>query len=253
MDYAEWAKGNALPGYDDGRLCSIAHENRSRIRKPRPSRRSFVRMQRSNEYHRRPSADRYRASTQSRRRACGIPAAARTAPCARRRAAVRMRRLVRLPPVADGRRVAGDRSRRFSAFSKHVTQCGCPSSRAAPAPGCPAARCRPAMACCSPSRASCHPRYRSGRAHRARAARRAQSRDIGSGGAVRPLLRAGSVEPDRVLDRRQRRREFRRRALPQVRADGAQYSAGARVYHRGRAARDRQRRRSMRRVTTCWR
>ena len=36
-------------------------------------------------------------------------------------------------------------------------------------------------------------------------------------GAVRPALRAGSVEPDRVHDRRQRRGERRRPALPQVR------------------------------------
>ena len=37
------------------------------------------------------------------------------------------------------------------------------------------------------------------------------------GGAVRLLLRARSVEPEGLHDRRQRRRELRRRALPEVR------------------------------------
>ena len=46
--------------------------------------------------------------------------------------------------------------------------------------------------------------------------------------AVRALLRARSVVADRLLDRRQRRRERGRRALPQVRAHRAQRAARAR-------------------------
>ena len=69
---------------------------------------------------------------------------------------------------------------------------------------------------------------RSGRAHRGRAARRAQPRDLRGGGAVRPLLRARSFVADRVLHRRQRRGERGRRALPQVRPHGAQRAPRAR-------------------------
>ena len=64
-----------------------------------------------------------------------------------------------------------------------------------------------------------HPAHRPAGAHRGRAARRAQRADLRSGCALRPVLRARSVEPDRVHHRRQRRRELRRRALPQVRPD----------------------------------
>ena len=42
---------------------------------------------------------------------------------------------------------------------------------------------------------------------------------------LRPVLRARSVEPDRLHHRRQRGRELGRRALPQVRADAAQRAA----------------------------
>ena len=59
---------------------------------------------------------------------------------------------------------------------------------------------------------------------------------------LRALLRARSVEPDRLLDRRQRRRELRRRALPEVRPDRAQHSQAARRHHRGRDRRARRRR-----------
>jgi hypothetical protein len=51
-----------------------------------------------------------------------------------------------------------------------------------------------------------------------RAERRPQPRHQRSGGAARPLLRARPEQPDRLHDRRQRRRELGRRALPQVRA-----------------------------------
>ena len=48
-----------------------------------------------------------------------------------------------------------------------------------------------------------------------------------------PVLRAGPVEPDRLHDRRQRGRELRRRALPEIRPDAAQRAQGARLHHRG--------------------
>ena len=57
-----------------------------------------------------------------------------------------------------------------------------------------------------------------------RAARRAQPRHQRGGRAARPVLRARPVEPDRLHDRRQRGRELRRRALPEVRPDAAQHA-----------------------------
>ena len=51
---------------------------------------------------------------------------------------------------------------------------------------------------------------------RRRRARRHQPRDL-AGGRADPLLPAGPLEPDRLLDRRQHRRELGRRALLQVR------------------------------------
>ncbi len=71
-------------------------------------------------------------------------------------------------------------------------------------------------------------RSRSVCAHRDRAAGRAQSRDLRSRRALRPLLRARSVVADRLHDRRQRRRELGRRALPEVRPHRAQRAARAR-------------------------
>ena len=69
----------------------------------------------------------------------------------------------------------------------------------------------------------------------------------------RLLLRARPVEPGRLLDRRQHRRELRRRALPQVRLHGP-----SRARRRGGAARRRARARSagrrwIRRGSICWR
>ena len=57
---------------------------------------------------------------------------------------------------------------------------------------------------------------------RRRAARRHQSRHHQRRRAGRLLLRARPVLADRLLDRRQCRREFRRRALPEIRADRQQ-------------------------------
>ena len=63
-------------------------------------------------------------------------------------------------------------------------------------------------------------------------ARRDQPRDHPAGRALRLLLRARSVESAGLLDRRQRRRELRRRALPEVRVHRA-----PRARRRGGAAR----------------
>ena len=65
------------------------------------------------------------------------------------------------------------------------------------------------------------PQSRPARRHREPArhggTRRDQPRNHASGRAVRLLLRARSLEPADLLDRRQRRRKLRRRALPQIR------------------------------------
>ena len=80
------------------------------------------------------------------------------------------------------------------------------------------------------------------RAH-ARAAGRDQPRHLQAPRAARLLLRARSVVAERVHDRRQRRREFRRRALPQVRLHRQPRG------RRARRARRRQRRRHRRAAT----
>ena len=71
------------------------------------------------------------------------------------------------------------------------------------------------------------------------AARRHQSRHLARRAACGVLLRARSLEPDRLHHRRQRRGEFRRRALPQIRPhhqQPARHRDGA-DERRGRAAR----------------
>ena len=72
-------------------------------------------------------------------------------------------------------------------------------------------------------------------------ARRDQSRHQPGGGPCRILLRARPVVADRLLDRRQCRGEFRRRALPEIRHDhqqraGLRDRADDRRDHRGSAA-----------------
>ena len=62
-----------------------------------------------------------------------------------------------------------------------------------------------------------HPRHRLREPLRRRRARRHQSRHHAGGGGPRILLCARSIQPDRLLDRRQRGREFRRHALPEIR------------------------------------
>ena len=100
-----------------------------------------------------------------------------------------MRRLVRLPPVADGRRAAGDRSAGRSAFSRPATPCGVPVvARGAGTGLSGGALPLGDGVLLSLARFISHHRDRSVRAHRARAARRAQSRDIGSGRAVRACI-----------------------------------------------------------------
>ena len=73
-----------------------------------------------------------------------------------------------------------------------------------------------------PRQIQAHPRDRFRQPRRGYRARRHQSRDQPGGGACRLLLRAGSVVADRLLDRRQCRGKFRRRALPEIRHDHEQ-------------------------------
>ena len=92
-------------------------------------------------------------------------------------------------------------------------------------------------------------------AHHGRAGRHQPRRDA-TRRAARLLLRARSVEPADLLDRRQRRRKFRRRALPEVRLHGsprarrrggaAQRRDGAPRRPRARCARPRSARRARR-------
>ena len=86
------------------------------------------------------------------------------------------------------------------------------------------------------------PLGRPARAHRGRAAGRAQCVDHRGGGAARALLRARPVVADHLHDRRQRRRERGRRPLSQVRAHRAQRPTRARRAHHRRGRRVRQRR-----------
>ena len=76
---------------------------------------------------------------------------------------------------------------------------------------------------------------------RRRPAGRAQSGDLGGGRGPWAVLRAGSVVADRMHDRRQRRRELRRRALPEVRPHRAQCPKSARGADRRRRGRVRRR------------
>ena len=80
------------------------------------------------------------------------------------------------------------------------------------------------------------PRHRLREPLRRRAKRRHQSRDQPRRRGRGLLLRAGSVEPDRVHDRRQRRRELGRRALLEVRPHDEQ-RARRRARHAARRRR----------------
>jgi len=52
------------------------------------------------------------------------------------------------------------------------------------------------------------------------------SRDLAGGSTLQPLLRTGSVVPNRMLDRWQRRRKRGRRSLPEIWPDGPQHLEG---------------------------
>ena len=67
-----------------------------------------------------------------------------------------------------------------------------------------------------------HPRHRLRQPRGRGAAGRHQPRHHPGGGARGLLLRARPVQPDRLHHRRQRRREFGRRALPEIRPDHQQ-------------------------------
>ena len=73
-----------------------------------------------------------------------------------------------------------------------------------------------------PGQVQAHPRDRFRQPRGRHRARRHQSRDQPGGRTCRLLLRARSVVADRLLDRRQRRGKFRRRALPEIRHDHQQ-------------------------------
>ena len=91
-----------------------------------------------------------------------------------------------------------------------------------------------------------HSRHRLRQPVRRRAAGRHQSRHQPCGCRARFLLRARPVEPDRLHDRRQCRREFGRRALPEIRADDEQPA-------RPRSGADRRRNRPARRQASRYR
>ena len=93
------------------------------------------------------------------------------------------------------------------------------------------------------------PRRRRAQPPRAAPARRHQPRGHAGGGAARALLRARSVQPAGLHDRRQRGRELGRRALPQVRLHDQPRAGG-----RGGARPDGERRAPRRAATssTCW-
>ena len=80
-----------------------------------------------------------------------------------------------------------------------------------------------------------HPRHRLRRSLRRRAGRRHQYRHHQRGAGRGVLLRARSVEPARLHDRRQRQHELRRRALPEIRRHRQQ---SARLEDRHRRRRD---------------
>ena len=126
-----------------------------------------------------------------------------------------------LPETED----AGARDR-----DARAARSACRSSRAAPAPASRAARFRTPTACCWCCRRCARMLdVDPPRAHRHRRAGRAQPLGLGDVAAPHGLFYAPDpVEPVDLLDRRQRRRELGRRALPQVRAHDAQPPRGAR-------------------------
>ncbi len=98
-----------------------------------------------------------------------------------------------------------------------------------------------------------HQAHRPTGAHGGSRAGGAQSGDFRGRRAARSLLRARSVVADCLLDRRQRGGKLRRRALPEIRADGAQHPQAACVDHRRASCSKSAAMRSTARATTCWR
>ncbi len=88
-------------------------------------------------------------------------------------------------------------------------------------------------------------------AHRARAVRREEPRRERGRRALRALLRARPVEPDRLHHRRQRGRELGRRALPEIRPDRAQRAARAAATPSRASRSSSAPRRSTRPASTC--
>ena len=170
-----------------------------------------------------------------RRRAGGRAAGGCAAVAPRGHGALRMRRPDRLPRAAAGGGAAADRAagRRGAADLPCAERAGGRARRRHRA--CPAARCRTAGRDAVARQVQPDPEDRSGGLHRRRAVRRAQPGDQRGRGAARPVLRARPEQPDRLHHRRQRGRELRRRALPEVRPDAAQRAARARLHGEGEA------------------
>ena len=155
------------------------------------------------------------------------------------------------PPTASSRSSSPCRKarRRWRRCWRSAIASTCRSWRAAPAPGLSGgALPNPLGVTLEPGQVQSHRRHRCQGAHRDGAMRRSQSGHQRRGRALRSLLRARSQQPDRLLDRRQRRRELGRRALPEIRPDLAQRAQGARLHRRRHGARVRQRRARRRRT-----
>ena len=166
------------------------------------------------------------------------------APPPQRAARVRVRRAAGLPPASRARRL----SRHARRARRRRARCWPTTSRRSSPRGAGtglsggvarrwrgAARAQPAQA---------HPPRRRREPARHRGAGRRERGAHARGRAVRPALRARPVEPDGVHDRRQRRRECGRPALPQVRRHA---QPRARVHGRASRRRGRDARRSRRR------
>ena len=139
-----------------------------------------------------------------------------------RNAALRVRRPDGLSPAADGRGAAGHH-RAGLAGPEILLRAGHQGGAArlrhlAVRRRAAAGRRRAA----GPGQVQAHPRDRFRQPRGGDRARRHQSRHQPGGGACRLLLRARSVVADRLLDRRQCRGKFRRRALPEIRHDHQQ-------------------------------
>ena len=166
---------------------------------------------------------------------------------------LRMRRSDGVPGAAHGRGAAEDRGAARGDACAPVTGCVSRSWHAA--------RARVFRAARLPHRCGRHavareiqqdPLARSAVLYGRGSVRGAQSGDKRGGGSLRPLLRARPEQPDRLHHRRQRRREFRRRALPEVRPDLAQRAARARLHGGGGARRVRLGSARCARPRLCW-